>query len=117
MTSHRHVAMTTATKSWIHCVAPNRCKSDRPHGNIVTTETCSCGATRETESNGGVCTEGPWIRSAPTKTEALLIRIDPTLRRQVEESAHSHKISVAEWWRRAASSYLGKDEETPTLKK
>jgi hypothetical protein len=55
----RHRMKTRTVHSWRYCVAPGKC-SDVEHGGLVYTETCSCGATREIESNGHREARGEW---------------------------------------------------------
>lgn len=66
MKAHRHKAIQAHSKDygWTTCVTPAECAA-RPerqdaHGNIVIVDVCSCGATRQAESNGGRVNFGPW---------------------------------------------------------
>ena len=66
--THRAINKESKIKGWMHCVTPERCADDprreRAHGNIVSVDICSCGATREAESNGGMVNYGPWMEAA-----------------------------------------------------
>jgi len=63
---HHHKAISAKSKDycWTGCVTPSECAA-RPqrqvaHGNIIQHDVCSCGATRQTEINGGRSNYGPW---------------------------------------------------------
>ena len=67
MSNHTHrTAHPEASKDygWTTCVTPEQCAAhpelQRAHGNIIRTDICSCGATRQTEINGGRKNYGPW---------------------------------------------------------
>jgi hypothetical protein len=57
--SHRAIKGKAKDVGWSHCVI-DRWHAGVEHGNIITHDTCSCGATRESESNAGRTAYGPW---------------------------------------------------------
>jgi hypothetical protein len=62
-TTHRHrpVSRLTRTVGWVHCVAkPTSGCSGAAHGGVTHIETCKCGATRHTETNGRHSETGAW---------------------------------------------------------
>jgi len=67
MKRHIHKAIKSKSKDrgWNHCVSGAACAANparqNAHGNITTVDVCSCGAVRESESNGGRTNYGPWI--------------------------------------------------------
>jgi hypothetical protein len=63
--THKAIKAKSADYGWTCCVTPCECAA-RPrrqvaHGNIIRIDACSCGATRQTEINGGCSNYGPWI--------------------------------------------------------
>lgn len=64
MHSHKAIKEMRLMSGWTHCVDPYRCAAtpnrQEAHGNVIYTDTCRCGATRESESNGGRLNYGPW---------------------------------------------------------
>lgn len=58
----RHRAKKSEDRGWTRCVEPGRCPNARTHGNIITVETCACGARREIEINGGASVASGWYR-------------------------------------------------------
>lgn len=62
--AHRHHAASERTVGWSHCIAPpSACCSGAAHGGVVDIETCECGATRRTESNGRHSVRGKWVEA------------------------------------------------------
>ena len=65
-TRHTHKAISEKGKDygWTVCVTPHECAANPhrqvAHGNIIRHDVCSCGATRQTEINGGRSNYGPW---------------------------------------------------------
>ena len=61
---HVHRAKTVRTVGWSHCVTPTECAANPSrgiaHGNRTDIATCSCGAIRHSEYNGGRINHGPW---------------------------------------------------------
>jgi hypothetical protein len=65
MKRHTHRAKPDSkVRGWTHCVTPRECAADPKravaHGNITRVDTCSCGATRLSETNGGRTNYAPW---------------------------------------------------------
>jgi hypothetical protein len=62
--THKAIAVKSQDIGWTFCVTPHQCaanpKRQAAHGNIIQRDVCSCGATRQTEINGGICNYGPW---------------------------------------------------------
>jgi hypothetical protein len=64
--AHRHkaIAAKAQTRGWSFCVTPDRCAANpqytEAHGNVTVTDHCACGATRMSESNGGMINYAPW---------------------------------------------------------
>lgn len=58
---HRHRVASIQTTPWTQCVWPAREHSERPHGNIVETQECRCGAWRHVEINGGMRVASVWM--------------------------------------------------------
>jgi hypothetical protein len=64
--SHKHRALPKRAKErgWVICVTPDECAANPQrqdaHGNRTRLDTCSCGATRLAEFNGGRTNYGPW---------------------------------------------------------
>ena len=67
--AHAHKAITAKAKDrgWVFCVTPHECAANPQrgdaHGNIPRHDVCSCGATRQTEINGGRSNYGPWAET------------------------------------------------------
>lgn len=63
--THRAIAAKERITGWTSCVDSARCHASKTpgkaHGNIVCLDTCSCGATRRSEHNGGTAIYGPWV--------------------------------------------------------
>ena len=60
---HEHEAASERELPWMYCVAPGEC-TGAEHGNVTIIETCSCGAVRTTESNGGRYATLGWVEAA-----------------------------------------------------
>lgn len=62
MSKHTHRAVKSLSKdyAWTHCVSHYPEHNERPHGNIERIDTCSCGARRSSEHNGGRAVYGSW---------------------------------------------------------
>jgi hypothetical protein len=113
MSAHRHKAASTSTeRAWSYCVRPERC-AGRSHGGVVLLDTCSCGATRETESNGGHTVSGLWESprgvGRPVTVDAdtaYSFRAPQELLRAMSTRADSRDISTSEAWRQAARDWL-----------
>ena len=62
--THKAIAKKSQDRGWTHCTTPDACAAkparQRAHGNIIRVDVCSCGATRETEINGGGSNYGVW---------------------------------------------------------
>lgn len=62
--AHHHRPKSSDIRGWTHCVTPDECAArperGRAHGNIIRVDICSCGATRESEINGGRVNYGAW---------------------------------------------------------
>lgn len=72
---HRPELSLTHTVGWTACVAkPSRYCSGASHGGVTFVETCSCGATRRTESNGRHVERGAWEEAAPVTRNWLVRR-------------------------------------------
>ena len=61
MTTHRHTPATERMRCWDGCVAPRPGHDERAHGWATYVATCRCGATRQTEANGGEARSGRWL--------------------------------------------------------
>ena len=67
---HRHQAVPAKSQdlAWTHCVTPALCAAlgmrELAHGNITRHDQCACGATRQTEINGGRYNYGEWQEAA-----------------------------------------------------
>jgi hypothetical protein len=57
---HKHRAKDTRETCWSYCVAPHKSHDERTHGNIVRVKTCSCGARKMDEINGGQTVTSGW---------------------------------------------------------
>ena len=67
---HRHRSRgATRDRCWTTCVAADMDCDGRPHGGVVTTETCACGATRATEITMYAQARGSWL--LPSRAEGL----------------------------------------------
>lgn len=62
--THRAVTMLAQEHGWAICVTPQECAANPQrqdaHGNRTRLDTCSCGAKRLAEFNGGRTNYGPW---------------------------------------------------------
>ncbi len=65
MHKHRAQKGKDQIRGWSHCVTSCECAANparqQAHGNIIVIDHCACGATRESESNGGKVNYGYWI--------------------------------------------------------
>jgi hypothetical protein len=61
---HSHAPEYRIDRGWTVCVTPDLCAAhplrQDAHGGIVRTETCTCGAVRMSEHNGGRGNYGEW---------------------------------------------------------
>jgi hypothetical protein len=58
---HKAIPALSVTAGWSHCVAKNPCScSGAAHGNVTCSDTCACGATRDSEWNGRHRQYGAW---------------------------------------------------------
>jgi hypothetical protein len=61
---HKAIPAKSQDRGWMYCVTPEECAArphrQKAHGNIVRHDECACGATRQTEINGGGRNYGPW---------------------------------------------------------
>jgi hypothetical protein len=61
---HKAIPARSKDRGWTVCVTPEYCAAyptrEQAHGNITRRDVCGCGATRETELNGGRANYGPW---------------------------------------------------------
>jgi hypothetical protein len=71
MHQHKAIPQKSQDIGWTHCVTPDECAANpmrvQAHGNIIQVDTCSCGATRHTEVNGGRKNYGPWSEDTTEK--------------------------------------------------
>ena len=58
--NHRHTPRTTITRCFSGPI-PGAKENRVAHGNVVHVATCSCGATRSTNVNGGQREQGRWV--------------------------------------------------------
>jgi hypothetical protein len=68
--AHKHKAEQSKDVGWTACVTPDECAThpyprQDAHGNITRVDTCSCGAIRKSEINGGRTNYGPWEDLGP----------------------------------------------------
>ncbi|MFA4974833.1 MAG: hypothetical protein WC683_19705 [bacterium] len=75
----QHRMKSRTVQSWSHCVAPGVC-SGIEHGGVVYVETCSCGATRQIEANGGREAKSPWSEPSEDRYRGALEGIRFTVR-------------------------------------